>query len=204
MSEATGNAANAAGGINPLMPPVAPALNHLLRRASWARTKLAAHAGKVVRFDIAPFAVALEILPNGEVAHSNATGTTTFRLTPPLLLRLAAQDEHAYREVDTTGDLALAQDVLYIAQNLRWDAEEDLSRVFGDVIAHRIAGAGQAFLQWQRATAGALARDATGYWSEERPLVAARHALEQFGRDVDTLRDDVARFEKRLEQLERR
>jgi ubiquinone biosynthesis protein UbiJ len=187
-----------------LTPPLAPALNHLLRRASWARERLAPHAGKTVRFDVAPFSFTLEILASGEVAAGNAEAATTFKLTPALAIRIAATGTDAWRDVETSGDLALARDIHYVAQNLRWDAEEDLSRVFGDIVAHRLAGAGEAFLRWQRDTAGSLARQATAYWTEERPLIAARSVIEQFGRDVDALRDDAARFEKRLEQLARR
>jgi ubiquinone biosynthesis protein UbiJ len=39
------------------------------------------------------------------------------------------------------------------------------------------------------------------YWTEEQPLVAAKPDVERFVREVDTLRDDVARLEKRIEQL---
>jgi ubiquinone biosynthesis protein UbiJ len=182
-------------------PPVAPALNHLLRRASWARERLAAHAGKTVCFDVPPLSVSLEILATGEVAASSADATTTFRLTPALALRIAATGRDAWRDVETSGDLSLARDVLYLAENLRWDAEEDLSRVFGDILAHRIAGAGNALLRWQQDSARSLLQQAAAYWTEERPLIAARPLLEQFARDVDMLRDDVARFEKRLDLL---
>jgi len=192
---------NAWRGLPP--PPLAPALNHLLRRASWARERLAAHAGKTVCFDLPPLTVSLEILATGETAAGNpaTAATTTFRLSPGLALRIAATGRDAWREVETSGDLSLARDVLYIAENLRWDAEEDLSRVFGDILAHRIAGAGNAFLRWQRTSADSLVRQATAYWTEEQPLIASRPLLEQFARDIDALRDDVARFEKRLDHL---
>ena len=182
-------------------PPVAHALNHLLRGASWARERLAAHAGKTLCFEALPLSVSLEILATGEVAASSADAATTFRLTPALALRIAATGRDAWRDVETSGDLSLARDVLYVAENLRWDAEEDLSRVFGDILAHRIAGAGNAFLRWQRASADSLLRQSAAYWTEERPLIASRPLLEQFARDIDMLRDDVARFEKRLDLL---
>lgn len=205
MSDPAGDSARAGrSGGRLFEPPLAPALNHLLRHASWARERLAAHAGKAVCFDVAPFAITLEILASGEVANSAADAAVTFKLTPALAMRIAAADQNAWREVESSGDLALARDILYVAQNLRWDVEEDLSRVFGDIIAHRMAGAGQAFLRWQRESAGSVARQAAAYWTEEQPLIAARLDVEGFGRAVDTLRDDVARFEKRLEQLERR
>lgn len=203
MAEAAGDSAGGRSGGSLFTPPAAPALNHLLRRASWARDKLKPFAGKSVRFDAAPFAVTLEILADGEVAASTAEPTATFKLTPALAMRMAAADKNAWREVETSGDLALAREILAIAQNLRWDVEEDLSRVFGDIIAHRLAGAGRAFARWHRDSADGLARQAAAYWTEERPLIAARPFVEQFSRDVDTLRDDAARLEKRIDLLER-
>jgi ubiquinone biosynthesis protein UbiJ len=105
--------------------------------------------------------------------------------------------------VEASGDLSLAREILTIAQNLRWDYEEDLSRLFGDIVAHRLANAGRAVARWQRDSLASLARQAGAYWTEERPRVASRQDIEQFGRAVDTLRDDAARLEKRLEQLGR-
>ena len=183
--------------------PLAAVVNHLLGRASWARERLTLHAGKTVCFDVIPFRFSLEILPSGAVSACKNAATTTFELTPALAMRMAATGETAWREVNTQGDLALARDVLFIAQNLRWDVEEDLSRVFGDIVAHRLADAGSALLRWQRDTAKGLAHQASIYWTEEQPLIATKTDLDQFSRAVDTLRDDVARFEKRLEQLER-
>ena len=97
--------------------------------------------------------------------------------------------------------MSLARDILAVAQNLRWDYEEDLSRVFGDILAHRIGDTGRALAQWQRDSFDSLTRQTAAYWTEERPLIAARPQIEQFSRDVDTLRDDTARVEKRVEQL---
>jgi ubiquinone biosynthesis accessory factor UbiJ len=195
----TAGARGVAGSL--IEPPLAAALNHLLRSASWAREQLKPYAGKAVHFDIAPFSATLEIRDNGEVAASAAEPAASFKLSPALGLRIAVADASAWREVDASGDMALAREILFIAQNLRWDVEEDLSRVFGDVIAQRLAGAGRALARWPRDSLGSLARQASVYWTEERPQVASRLQLDQFGRAVDTLRDDVERLNKRIEQL---
>ena len=42
---------------------------------------------------------------------------------------------------------------------------------------------------------------ASEYWQEEKPLIAKKRHVEQFNNDVDTLRADVERTEKRLEKL---
>ena len=184
-------------------PPFAAAINHLLKGASWARNKLAVHAGKTARFDVSPFALTLAILQSGEVENRAASDTAdvAFTLTPGLALRVLAAPNEAWREVRVDGDTGLARDILYIAQNLRWDVEEDLSRVFGDIAAHRLVQMGDNFQRWQRSSAEHLARSAAAYWTEESPLIAARYDIEPYLHDVDVLRDDVARAEKRLEIL---
>jgi ubiquinone biosynthesis protein UbiJ len=49
-------------------------------------------------------------------------------------------------QVKIDGDVQLAAELGWLADNLRWDIEEDLSRIVGDVPAHAMAGAGQRLL----------------------------------------------------------
>ena len=184
-------------------PPVAAALNHLLKSAAWARERLKPCAGKIARFNLPPFTVTLEIRESGELADAPAgsTADATFTLTPGVALRMLANDANAWQQVDVSGDAALTREILYVAQNLDWDIEEDLSRVFGDVVAHRMTRAGTELKRWQRETADSFARSAAAYWTEERPLIASREGVAGFVRDVDALRDDVARAEKRIANL---
>jgi ubiquinone biosynthesis protein UbiJ len=48
--------------------------------------------------------------------------------------------------VKIEGDVMLAAELGWLADNLRWDIEEDLSRLFGDVPAHAMVDAGQRLL----------------------------------------------------------
>lgn len=184
----------------------ATAVNHLLRSASWARDALRRHAGKSARFELIPFVVALTILESGEVAPAaaDAVPAATVKLGPGLMLRIAARDESAWREVDITGDTDLATVIHHVARNLRWDVEEDLARVFGDVVAHRMAESGRTLQRWGRQAADNTGRSFAEYWTEEQPLIAAARDLEEFSRAVDELRDDAARLEKRIERLGRK
>lgn len=148
----------------------------------------------------------LTVLASGEVA-SAATGAepaATVRLGPGLLLRLAARDESAWREIDIAGDTDFASAIHHVARNLRWDVEEDLSRVFGDIAAHRMAETGRTFQRWGGQAAENTARAFAEYWTEEQPLIAGARDLEEFGRAVDQLRDDAARLEKCIENLANR
>lgn len=183
-----------------------PAVNRLLRSNSWALDKLRAHAGKTVLVTCAPFRVAALIAVDGELApaRAGALPDVTIAVTPGLLMRAAARDHSAWREAHVSGDVELAAAIDYVRSNLRWDFEEDLSRVVGDIAAHRIAGAAREIDRWGRATALNLAHAAAEYATHENPVLASSVELETFSRDVDTLRDDAARLEKRIELLLRR
>ena len=123
-------------------------------------------------------------------------------LKPELLAALARGEEHALRAVDVEGNGRLAAEVLVLARHLRWDVEEDLSRVFGDVIAHRLAGAARAFAAWHLDAAQRLGGALVDYVTDEKPLLVRRAELEALAEPLARLRDAVARLDKRLERLE--
>jgi len=182
---------------------IAAGLNHLLRSASWARDALRPHAGKTVRLEIAPFSHALTVLDNGEVAPaaSGARPSTRIQLTPGVMLRVVANDETAWQDVHLEGDTELGTVIHHLARHLRWDAEEDLSRVFGDILAHRMVRSGRELRRWSEQALENTGRSFAEYWTEEQPLIAGARDLDAFYRDVDQLRDAVDRLEKRIENL---
>jgi len=186
-----------------LEPAITSSINHLLRGNAWAALRLAPYTDRTVQFVCPPFNLALTVLDNGEVATAAATAApdVTIQLSPGLLLRMAARDETVWREIKIEGDTGFAAAINYVASNLRWDAEEDLSRIFGDIIAHRMVETGRTLDQWRAQSTDNLIRSLAEYWTEEEPLIARAHEVTQFNRDVDALRDDVARVEKRLEHL---
>jgi ubiquinone biosynthesis protein UbiJ len=134
-------------------------------------------------------------------APATAAPDVTFTLTPGIALRMLGGDSEAWQKAVVGGDGALAREILYVAQNLKWDAEEDLSRVVGDVVAHRMVSAAGQLRRWQRDSARNMSNAMAAYWTNESQLIAPKQEVERFVRDVDTLRDDVARLEKRIEQL---
>ena len=187
-------------------PLAIPLINRLLRANSWALEKLSPHAGRTVRLVCAPFDLTLAITEAGEVAAAahDATPDTTISVTPGVLLRLAARDESAWNAAEVSGDMQLAAAVDYVRRNLEWDYEEDLSRVFGDVPAHRMAQGLRALEAFGRNAALNLARSFAEYATHEQPSLALPRAVEAFNREVDEVRDHAARLEKRLELLRRR
>jgi len=177
-------------------------LNRLLDAEPWARLRLAPFAGETVelRAPLLP-TLRLRILEGGTVEPGGAEPGLTMTLKPGLLAALARGEEHAMRAVDVEGDAKLAAEVLVLARHLRWDAEEDLSRLVGDVAAHRLADAGRALAAWHLDAAQRLAAAVADYVTEEKQLLVRRADLAALGDSVARLRDAVARLDKRVERL---
>jgi len=180
-------------------------LNHLLSRQPLAAERLRPFAGQGVEIRCPPFPeLRLTILESGLLgrAQVGAASALVVRLKPGALPLLLARDEAARGQIEIEGpaDLAGAVDTLF--RTLVWDIEEDLSAVFGDVVAHRLASGGKAVAAWQRDAVQRLAENLAEYWVEEQPLLVRPDDAAKFSREVETLRDATARLEDRIERLQ--
>ena len=187
--------------------PAATILNKVLEGEPWARARLAPFAGETVEFTVASAPpLRLAIRDGGRIAPGDAAPTLTFSLREGALATLATAapgaaggDERLMRAFDVAGNARLASEILLLARHLRWDAEEDLSRLVGDVLAHRIAGTARRFVAWHLEAARRLAGNLVEYAVEERRLLVPRGEFEEFAAGVAQLRDRLARLAKRLE-----
>lgn len=180
-------------------------LNHLLSRQPLAAEGLRPFSGQTVEIRCPPFPdLRLTILDSGllDRAQGETASALVVKLKPGVLPLLLARDEAARGQIEIEGpaDLAGAVDALF--RNLAWDIEEDLSTVFGDVFAHRLASGGRALAAWQREAVLRLAENLAEYWVEEQPLLVRPDDAGKFSREVEALRDEAARLEKRIERLE--
>ena len=179
-------------------------LNHFLPSKSWAGKRLQPYVGKTVRLCISSFFnIVLTVQTSGELsaAMSSATVDTTITLTPGLLLRLLAHDEEAYRKISISGDSVFAEELLCISKNLHWDVEQDLSRIMGDILAHRVVRISKDLKQWHNKTIRNLSETLVEYWMEEQPLLAKSVRVHEFICEVGALKDDVEQLEKRVEKI---
>jgi ubiquinone biosynthesis protein UbiJ len=90
---------------------------------------------------------------------------------------------------------------MFLARHLRWDVEEDLAKVVGDVAAHRLAGLARDAVAWHADAAQRIAGSLIEYAMEEKKVLVSRPALEEFSMALARLRDAVERLEKRVERL---
>ena len=178
-------------------------LNRLLAAEAWARQRLAPFAGETVELRAAPLpTLRLRILEGGTVEAGSAEAGLTMTLKPELLVALARGEEHALRSVDVQGNAKLAAEILVLARHLRWDLEEELSRVLGDVVAHRLAGAARAFAAWHLDAAQRVTGALVDYATEEKKVLVRRAEFEALAEPLAQLRDAIARLDKRIQRLE--
>ena len=133
---------------------------------------------------------------------SAAPPDVTLRIPLASLPLFALDPERATKDVRIEGDAEFAQTLSQLARELRWDAEEDLSRVTGDIAAHRLMQGARAFQTYAKDASQRLAETTTAFLIDEDPTLVHKSMAEQFARDVSVLRDDCARLGKRLELLE--
>jgi ubiquinone biosynthesis protein UbiJ len=181
--------------------PLVFALNRLLEAEPWARERLAPFAGETVELRASPLpALRFAIEKSGRVAPG-VQPSLSITLRPDSLAALLRGEEHFMRTVEIEGNARLAQEVLHLVRHLRWDYEEDLSKVFGDAAAHAMAGAARGFATWQADAARRLGEGLMEYAVEESRLLAPRAQFGAFAGEVARLRDALERLEKRLERL---
>ena len=177
-------------------------VNRLLDAAPWARQRLAAFPGDALEFVARPLPpLRVTITDDGRLRPGGGEPAVAIQLGPEALLALARGEEQFLRSIEVAGNARLAQEVATLARHLRWDVEEDLSRVIGDVAAHRVVAAGRDFFAWQADVARRLTSSAADYLTEESPLLVRKPDQEARARSIAELRDALARLEKRLERL---
>lgn len=188
-----------------IMISTTPFINHLLAQEPWARKKLIPHADKIACIDAEAIRLRLQVTADGLVKEADEAqaANVTIRVKLSDLPLIANDRERAFSYVKIEGDADFANTISQLSQTVRWEAEEDLSRLFGDVIAVRmVAGAKQVVRNVQQ-THQKLQENLAEYFLEENPMLVRPSEVAAFGNDVNKLRDDVERLIKRLEKYER-
>lgn len=185
------------------MKALVATVNHLLSQTLWAREKLQPFAGQCVKMSLPPFSVMFSITAEGLVATATTDTEPAVSIDLPASTPfLALQGQAAImRAARISGSAEFAQSLGYVLQHLRWDVEEDLSHAFGDIVSHRLVAGAHIFSANQKKRAMNLAENVSEYLIEEQPTLVRRITIADFSADVNKLRDDMARLEKRLQRL---
>ena len=139
-------------------------LNHILIQEKEATGRLARQKGSVVLMQWRFFAMKLIATPAGllDLADSGALPDLTLVVTQESPLAIAQAvlrgDKPAVR---IEGDVQLAAEVNWLVDHIRWDIEEDVSRIVGDVpaamLGRAVRAVGAALRQFIGASGGTSA-----------------------------------------------
>jgi ubiquinone biosynthesis protein UbiJ len=185
-------------------------LNRNIAASSAARALCARLNGKSLRLQLTGLPMEFVMRSEGEGVRvaSSSTGVADATLSgsPLGLLSLARQQAKSTSgsSVRIEGDAEVAQNFSELLKQAKPDIEEELSRIVGDVAAHQIGNTVRSLLGFGKRVGDTLLQNVGEYLSEESRDVPSKTEAEEFNHDVDVLRDDVARFEARLNSLARK
>lgn len=130
-----------------------------------------------------------------------ATPDATLAATPSGFLRYLSVEPRDPDLIAIEGDAEFGAALREVLSQLTWEAEEDLSRIVGDVLAHRIAGFAQNWLAWGEQSLKRFALSTSEYFTEEQALLAKPRHLAQFAREVTAVESAVDSLEERIQKL---
>ncbi len=165
--------------------------------------------GKVIAVEVRGLNLNLFMLPGTgglQILHHYAgAADTTLSGAPFSLLRLVTGNS---RQVLFSGDVVIRGDVdtgqhfKRLLENMDIDWEEHLSRLTGDVVAYRIGNGLRQLRAWVGETRDQVAQNVAEYAQHEARTIPLPAEAEALYTDIDTLRDDTARLEARLQRLQ--
>ena len=125
-------------------------LNHVLMQEPEAQARLARLNGRSVRMQWRGFSLQFSATPAGLLEIDGGAVQPDLLLTviedsPFALVQAALQGDKPAVRIE--GDVQLAAEVNWLVDHVRWDAEEDLSRVIGDAPAHALGRAARSAVQ---------------------------------------------------------
>ncbi len=185
------------------------ALNNYLALDPEAPEKLTAFDGKVICISIMGPDKNIYLLINGNkisvVKQHDAEPDATIIGSPAALFKLGVHRDSAplffAGEVEIRGDTRLGRQFKALLADMEIDWEEHLSRLIGDIAAHRVAGLLNEIRKWSRSAANNFADDLGEYLQEESRDVVSEAEMGMFYQQVDKLRDDTERLKARIDRL---
>lgn len=190
-----------------LLSPVARLINRRIGTITPARELCEALAGKVVAVRVRNTGLAIYcgVDADGIVLSGDGEPDAAIAGTLLSLARLAGESgEAAVRDgsLELTGDADVARSFQRLLRYGRPDVEEEMSGVVGDVAAHELGELGRRLGRWGREARATLRRNLGEYLQEETRTLPTRYEANGFRDRVESLRDDVARMDARLRNLE--
>ncbi|MCE2746242.1 MAG: SCP2 sterol-binding domain-containing protein [Burkholderiales bacterium] len=183
-------------------------LNHLLDQQRSSKQKLQKEAGKVLVLGIAPIQLQLRVNDHGYFQISlpangvAAPADTTISMQWADLIGSVSNPNSMSRKAAIEGDMDFAQTVSTVINDLSWDPERDLARVVGDAQAVWVMNTLSALGTNARDVVQRFKNNLREYVVHEKEMAPTASEFDAFRNEVNQLRDELARLEKRLAKID--
>ncbi|MDO4905720.1 MAG: hypothetical protein Q4A16_09265 [Lautropia sp.] len=132
------------------------------------------------------------------VSGEQPAAVLTVRPSADALFTVMRQGPNALgASVRIEGDVMLASALGQVARSLSWDVEEDLSRIVGDMAAHRAGMAWRAVRQQAGETGNRMREALAQHLGHDEGVLLSRTAFEQWVSDLRLLNQRLGQLEAR-------
>ena len=176
-------------------------INHILIQNDWMKNDLIKYKGKVIRLSIEPFILEFIVNDDGQLSCSEiqSKADTTIKMSAQAFISMVMSKQK--KGIDISGDVDFANTFSQVILKARWDIEEDLSRVVGDIAAVEITNAGKAMLISSRKGLQNFGEAIIEYWQEEKKILTIKEEVERFNSEVDLLKEKFSQLEARTNKI---
>lgn len=187
---------------------VLAAANHLLRQEGWPLARLRPFAGRSARLALANFALTLRIADDGSFVAADGSGAdgtapdVSLQLPATALGELLQGPEAVMAQAHVEGNAEFAEVLGQVLRNLRWDIEDDLAKVIGDVAAHRLHRTARSVGEQLVDGARRLQDNLAEYLAHESGVVVSRAEGARQGTAIAALANATDGLAGRLTRLE--
>jgi ubiquinone biosynthesis protein UbiJ len=108
----------------------------------------------------------------------------------------------AMKFVKISGDIDFAADLNRLAADLKWEVEEDLSKLVGDATARRVVLESQKMVHQTQLAMNDLKVGIRDYLVYEKNILVDSQQMNDFKSELRLLRDQIDRAEKKVNQLQ--
>lgn len=180
-----------------------PVINHLIQQNPETQHALAGYNGIVLTLNIAGLRVHGQFNAQGFLEASEREADTVLTFHASAMQKLMQKQMPGVGDFDIGGNQELGFNLLPLIGSLRYDASDDLARLFGNAAAGSIASRAEKVCHTLKQIGQSLMDQAADFAKEPQAPVISREEFDEWKNEVDRLRDDIARLHARLDKFER-
>jgi ubiquinone biosynthesis accessory factor UbiJ len=178
--------------------------NRVLRGETWARDKLALHAGHTFSITVGPATAVFRVGADGileDARLSDATPDLALSISPLNLPSFLADPRQWNQYVHEDGDEALGGTLKELAQTLPWFVEQAFARALGPIVGQRVADAGRQLLAFPAYAAERVAESVVRYARDEVQLLARGDELRRLSEQTNDVASRIDALAARVAAL---